>query len=311
MTNNSELKESNPKSAFGDVKIPLHLWPGTATILGSLGLLDGALKYGRGNWKAVGVRASTYYDACGRHLNKWFEGEESDPDSGLPHLAHALACLAIIVDAEAAGKLEDDRNYKGGYVDMIGRLTPHVARLKALHAAKNPRHYTIKDNTKEDKCEGHECWERALTADDDSLKGQEPWYTDHCREIEMAHAASIVGRSTGPGPGHTGGSDRAESIAPPAGSGSHRATMEEPGVPSAPRSIGTRGRTIDDETCGADAAIPAGDPQFPGDSVASDAPRPSASGTSPSGESESRKEGAYIVGGQSRNSWRYQKPLKR
>jgi len=61
-------------------------------------------------------------------------------------LAHALACLAIIVDAEAAGKLNDDRCTAGGYRKMVTALTPHVERLKQLHAEKNPKHYTIADS---------------------------------------------------------------------------------------------------------------------------------------------------------------------
>jgi hypothetical protein len=140
------LKPSNPKDAIGSDKLPLHLWPETATALGCLGLLDGGLKYGRSNFRAVGVRASIYFDAARRHINAWFEGENADPDSGLPHIAHALACLAIIVDAEAAGKLHDDRMHQGGYRGLVTTLTPHVARLKALHASKTPKHYTIADN---------------------------------------------------------------------------------------------------------------------------------------------------------------------
>ncbi|WP_277593623.1 dATP/dGTP diphosphohydrolase domain-containing protein [Pseudomonas chlororaphis] len=139
----TDTKPTNPKDLIGSGKLPLHLWPVTATALGSLGLLDGMLKYGRSNFRAIGVRASIYYDAASRHLNAWFEGEAVDPDSGLPHLAHALACLAIIVDAEAAGKLNDDRMHPGGYRELINSLTPHVARLKAIHADKSPQHYTI------------------------------------------------------------------------------------------------------------------------------------------------------------------------
>lgn len=142
-------KPTNPKDAIGSDKLPLHLWPTTASALGCLGLLDGMLKYGRSNFRAIGVRASIYYDACRRHLDAWFEGEECDPDSGLPHLAHALACLAIIVDAQAAGKLNDDRAMAAKYREYIKQLTPHVARLKAVHADKNPKHYTIADSQAE------------------------------------------------------------------------------------------------------------------------------------------------------------------
>lgn len=138
-------KSSNPKDIVSAGKIPLHLWPTTATAMGCLGLLDGAGKYGRSNFRAIGVKASVYVDACKRHLDAWFEGEEADPDSGLPHLAHALACLAIIVDAKAADKLNDDRMVAGGYRKLINELTPHVARLKTLHADKSPKHYTIAD----------------------------------------------------------------------------------------------------------------------------------------------------------------------
>lgn len=140
-----QTKETNPKDAIGSDKVPLHLWPESASILGSLALLDGALKYGRSNFRAIGVRSSIYYDALRRHTIRWFEGEENDPESGLPHLAHALACLAILVDAKATGKLNDDRMVKGGTVELLKEMTPHVKRLKELYKDKNPHHYTIQD----------------------------------------------------------------------------------------------------------------------------------------------------------------------
>lgn len=142
----SELKNTNPKDFIGCNKIPLHLFPETATIYGALGLLDGMLKYGRSNWREAGVRASIYYDACRRHLNAWFEGEDLDSDSGLPHLAHAIACIAILIDAESIGKLKDDRMYPGGYKKLINKMTKEVLRLKELHENRNPKHWTIQDN---------------------------------------------------------------------------------------------------------------------------------------------------------------------
>lgn len=139
-----DTKESNPKQAIGDLKLPLHLWPATATAMGCVGLAEGALKYGRNNWREAGVQASTYVSACKRHLDAWFEGEEVAPDSGVPHLSNALACLAIIVDALATGKLNDDRQYgdPAGYRAMVEALTPKIANLRALHFNKNPHHYT-------------------------------------------------------------------------------------------------------------------------------------------------------------------------
>jgi hypothetical protein len=114
--------------------------------MGCLGFLNGLLKYGRCNWRKAGVKASVYVAACKRHLDAWFEGEEVDPDDGVPHLAAALACIAIIVDARAAGMLNDDRNVEGGYRKLVEELTPHVKRLQLLHAGRNPKHYTIADN---------------------------------------------------------------------------------------------------------------------------------------------------------------------
>ena len=142
------IKPTNPKDAIGSDKIPLHLWPETASIMGSLAMLDGALKYGRSNFRAMGVRSSIYYDASRRHLIKWFEGENVDEESGLPHLAHALACIAILVDAEAAGKLNDDRMVQGGTLKLIKDMTPQVKRLKELHKERKPHHFTKADNEK-------------------------------------------------------------------------------------------------------------------------------------------------------------------
>jgi hypothetical protein len=143
-------KPTNPKDTIGSDKVPIHLWPETATILGAMALLDGALKYGRANWRHDGARASIYFDACRRHLNKWFEGEDTDPDSGLPHLAHALASIAIVVDAEAMGELVDDRQFATSsdgrrYAAAIDALTPHVKRLKDLYKDRKPKHWTIAD----------------------------------------------------------------------------------------------------------------------------------------------------------------------
>ena len=142
-------KVINPKDLVGSTKLPLNLWPATATALGCLGMLDGKLKYGKTNWRAKGILLSVYLDATKRHLDNFLEGEENDLDSGLPHLAHALATLAIIVDARANGKLTDDRPMSSGaFRRMVDELTPHVARLTTKHADKSPHHYLIGDTTK-------------------------------------------------------------------------------------------------------------------------------------------------------------------
>lgn len=140
-------KPTNPKEALGSSKIPVHLWPTTATVMGSMGLLDGMLQYGRSNYRDAGIRFSIYFDAAMRHMFRLASGEDFDPDSGLPHESHILACIAIIVDARAAGKLNDDREVMGGLIKLIAELTPHVNRLKERHKGEDPKHYTIADNT--------------------------------------------------------------------------------------------------------------------------------------------------------------------
>lgn len=135
----------NPKDAIGADKLPLHLWPTTATILGCLALADGAFKYGRQNFRAGAARASIYYDAARRHLDAYFEGEDVDFDSGLPHLAHVLACVAIVIDAGVAGTLVDDRAFPTRYRELVAGMTPHVARLRAKYADRSPKHWTIAD----------------------------------------------------------------------------------------------------------------------------------------------------------------------
>ena len=144
----SETKPTNPKDAIGSDKLPMHLWPTTATIYGVLGLLDGALKYGRSNFRAMGVRSSIYYDAARRHLDAWFEGEDLDQDSGLPHLGHALACIAILVESIEKGNLTDDRMYPGGFRSCVTKFTGQVKRLKEKYKGGEVKHYTIADTPK-------------------------------------------------------------------------------------------------------------------------------------------------------------------
>jgi hypothetical protein len=112
----------------------------------SLAHLNGGLKYGFWNWRKAGIRASVYFNALRRHLSAYENGEEVDPDDGVPHLAAMGACLNIIVDAAAMGKLVDDRPPRSPIRDFFNKLTPIVTNLKKLHAKRNPRHWRIADS---------------------------------------------------------------------------------------------------------------------------------------------------------------------
>lgn len=68
----------------------------------------GAEKYARYNF-AKGYAWSLSFDAMMRHLLAFWGGEEGDPESGLPHLAHAAwHCLALLTFQER-GRGTDDR----------------------------------------------------------------------------------------------------------------------------------------------------------------------------------------------------------
>ena len=67
MAEKVDALKGNPKDALGLKKLPLNLWPNTATALGCISMSNGALKYGRSNFRAIGARASVYYSAARRH----------------------------------------------------------------------------------------------------------------------------------------------------------------------------------------------------------------------------------------------------
>lgn len=72
-------------------------------------MLEGALKYGRHNYRVAGVKGSVYFDAAIGHLLSWWEGEDIDQDSGLNHLDKAMASLLVLRDGIYEGNWMDDR----------------------------------------------------------------------------------------------------------------------------------------------------------------------------------------------------------
>lgn len=145
-------KATNPKDAAAFDKAPLHLVPASFKAYTALALAEGAMKYGSWNWRAAGVRASVYVSALQRHIDKWFNGEEFDPETGVPHLANAAACLAVLIDSKAQMNMTDDRPPRQyGLPDLVNKDLPHaIAGLREKFADKNPKHWTINDGGKED-----------------------------------------------------------------------------------------------------------------------------------------------------------------
>jgi hypothetical protein len=140
-----ERKSTNPKDmASATTKLPLHLFPATAVAAGSVKLFAGMLKYGLGNWRHDGARASVYVGAALRHIQDYQEGHDLDTD-GECNLAGALASIAILIDSRAAGVLVDDRNYLSGYRALVAELTPKIAEMVERYGDLKPKHYTIQD----------------------------------------------------------------------------------------------------------------------------------------------------------------------
>ena len=65
-----DTKPTNPKDAIGIKKVPFSTVPARVIAEIGLAMLEGAAKYGRHNYRVSGVRASVYYDAAMRHINK-------------------------------------------------------------------------------------------------------------------------------------------------------------------------------------------------------------------------------------------------
>lgn len=101
--------DGNPKHALGQTKPSFRFVPMSAVLTMGQAMENGGVKYGSHNWRNQPVDASVYYDAALRHIAQWYEGNDKADDSGVHHLGHAMACLAIIIDAEFQGGLHDDR----------------------------------------------------------------------------------------------------------------------------------------------------------------------------------------------------------
>jgi len=114
---------ANPKDRLGIAKPGFHYIPPAALVYLGRAMVDGKRKYGLMNWRQKEVLASVYYDAALRHKLSWWDGEDVAADSLVHHLAHDMACNAILIDAIETGKLIDDRPAAGNVSELIAKLT--------------------------------------------------------------------------------------------------------------------------------------------------------------------------------------------
>jgi hypothetical protein len=126
---------SNPKDAIGLKKVDLSLLPDIAAFHGAHAFMDGARKYGPYNWRENAVLARIYITAAKRHIDYWAAGEETADDSGVHHLGHAIACLAILLDAQATGNLIDNRAKSPELIAAFNALNDKVKKAAEARAA--------------------------------------------------------------------------------------------------------------------------------------------------------------------------------
>lgn len=129
-TEDRNLKDTNPKTVYGQAKPQMANLPGSALVEVSGALEHGQAKYGTMNWREDPVSAMTYAHAMVRHLQAWIDGQDNDDGSGCNHLGHVAANSMIIMDAGFCGTLIDDRPPKGVSAEVIKSRTKDIQPQK-------------------------------------------------------------------------------------------------------------------------------------------------------------------------------------
>jgi len=93
---------------FDTNKLPLNLLSTEAMNQTAAVLKFGAIKYAEHNWRN-GFQWSRPLAAAMRHITAFNDGENTDPESGLSHLAHAACCIMFLLEFEKTHQELDDR----------------------------------------------------------------------------------------------------------------------------------------------------------------------------------------------------------
>jgi len=93
------VKDSDTGLRYNEGKLPYDLIPFEAEEGLAQVLAHGAKKYAERNWEK-GMDWSIPYGAMRRHLAAWWNGETTDKESGLPHMAHVLCNAAFLIAYE-------------------------------------------------------------------------------------------------------------------------------------------------------------------------------------------------------------------
>lgn len=93
---------------FDNGKPKMSLVPNLALEAVAKVMTYGAIKYAAYNWMK-GFDWTRLTDAAMRHIQLFNRGEDIDPESGLPHLAHAACCVMMLYDITQLYPEKDDR----------------------------------------------------------------------------------------------------------------------------------------------------------------------------------------------------------
>lgn len=93
---------------FDGDKLPLNLLSTEAMNQTAAVLKFGAQKYAEHNWRK-GFAWSRPLAAAMRHITAFNDGEDTDPESGLSHLAHAACCIMFLLEFQKTHPELDDR----------------------------------------------------------------------------------------------------------------------------------------------------------------------------------------------------------
>lgn len=125
-------------------KLPWHLfaWDAAREIVKVLDF--GQKKYAARNWER-GMDWDRPFAALMRHMTAWWEGERNDPETGLPHLAHAGCCIMFLLAYEIRGIGQDTRPVTPG-----GNLSAADRALATLEHERIHTAYEKADKILED-----------------------------------------------------------------------------------------------------------------------------------------------------------------